>query len=408
MLRKDQAVLGFEGLKNLFFRVGIRFVIVAGGQTREGAWRMLNGMGRHLLAAMLTLAGAGSGWAAEEAPPFQISGHIEGSYTYNSSGSEKLIAGRVFDFESQDPTLNQISLAIERTVDASRNAFDLGGRLEWMSGADARKIHSTGLFDYYDADLENQFDLTQAYVDVAIPWGNGVRLRMGKFVTSLGFEVINPTGNWLYSHSYLFGAIPFTHTGAMATYALNEQWTLEGGVSRGWDDALEDKNDAMDFLGRVVYQATPRTSLQLAVTSGPERAGDNGVWRTALDGIINHQVCDELKLGGEGLWVMDGGMEGAWYGIAGYGQYRPGGNRYVAVNLRAEWFVDESGGIYGTTANLYEVTLGLSITPMPEDRIGQHLTIRPEIRGDYADEAYFGGGSEHFQLTAAVDAICSF
>jgi len=76
---------------------------------------------------------------------------------------------------------------------------------------------------------------------------------------------------WSFSHSYLFGAIPFTHAGAIVAYSLNEQLTPEGGVGRGWDDALEDKNDAMDFLlERVVYQAGLRTSLQLAVTGGPE------------------------------------------------------------------------------------------------------------------------------------------
>ncbi|MCC7349168.1 MAG: porin [Phycisphaerales bacterium] len=370
---------------------------------------MSNGKGRGLLVMAMVLAGTGWVWADEEPLPFKLSGHVEGSYTYDAQGGlNKMITGRVFDFESQDPTFNQITLAIERTVDPSHDVFDLGGRMEWMYGADARKIHSTGLFDYFGGEVENQFDLTQAYVDVAIPLGNGIRLRMGKFVTPLGFEVIDPTGNWLYSHSYLFGAIAFTHTGALVTYAINEKLTLDGGISRGWDDALEDKNDAMDLLGRVTYQLTPKTSMLLAMTAGPERSGNNGIWRTTLDGMINHQVNDDLKLGGEGLWVMDGGMESAWFGIAGYAQYRPCGSRHIALNLRAEWFVDETGAIYGTSANLYEVTLGLGITPMPDDRYGKNLMIRPEIRGDYAQNDFFDGGTENFQFTAAIDAIYSF
>jgi hypothetical protein len=361
------------------------------------------------LTTLVLLGGTGQVWAENDALPFQLSGHVEGSLTYDaSSGSDKMILGRVFDFENQDPTLNQMTLAIERMVDPSKHQFDVGGRVEWMYGADARKLHSTGLFDYYGGEVQNQFDLTQAYVDVAIPFGNGIRLRMGKFVTPLGFEVIDPTGNWLYSHSYLFGAIAFTHIGAMATYVINDRLTFDVGISRGWDDALEDKNDAMDLLGKVSYQLTPQTSLIWVMSAGPERAGDNGVWRTTLNGIINHQVNDDLKLGGEGLWVLDGGMESSWYGIAGYAQYRPCGSRHVALNLRGEWFVDQTGGLYGTSSNLYEVTLGLGITPLPDDKYGKNLMIRPEIRADYAEHDFFGGGTENFQFTAAIDAIYSF
>jgi hypothetical protein len=34
--------------------------------------------------------------------------------------------------------------------------------------------------------------------------------------------------------------------------------------------------------------------------------------------------------------------------------------------------------------------------------------IRPEIRGDYAQNDFFDGGTENFQFTAAIDAIYSF
>ena len=60
--------------------------------------------------------------------------------------------------------------------------------------------------------------------------------RLGKFVTLLGQEAINPTGNALYSHSYLFGfAIPFTQTGVLVTYALNDKFTIDAGITRGWN-----------------------------------------------------------------------------------------------------------------------------------------------------------------------------
>src|SRR5438270_447333 len=49
-----------------------------------------------------------------------IGGYGEGSYTFSTSAPPgRIITGRVFDFEDQDLTLNQIMLYAERKVDDS-------------------------------------------------------------------------------------------------------------------------------------------------------------------------------------------------------------------------------------------------------------------------------------------------
>lgn len=83
----------------------------------------------------------------------RVYGHIEGSYTYNFNNPARDInAGRVFDVEHADPTLNQLDLNIERQVDLTKGQFDIGGRVEWMWGGDARFIHGNGLLDNHDND----------------------------------------------------------------------------------------------------------------------------------------------------------------------------------------------------------------------------------------------------------------
>ena len=49
-----------------------------------------------------------------------------------------------------------------------------------------------------------------------------------------------------------------------------------------------------------------------------------------------------------------------------------------------------------------ELTLGLDYHPHT------WLSLRPEIRGDFADEGVFRGGKDHNQFTAAIDAILKF
>ena len=63
-----------------------------------------------------------------------------------------------------------------RTSPADGN-WDVGGLIETQYGIDAAMMHSNGLFDYdygayrNHADPEYQFDLTQLYLDVAVPVG---------------------------------------------------------------------------------------------------------------------------------------------------------------------------------------------------------------------------------------------
>ena len=353
-----------------------------------------------------------------------VYGFIEGSYTTGTQDTVgHVIPGRVFDFKKDAAMLNQVDLTIERTVDLKK--FDIGGRVELVYGSDAGGIHSNGLFDYYSASRafgavknspENQLDLVQAYLDLAIPVGNGIDLKIGKFVTCHGQETINPTTNALYSHSYLFGfAIPFTHTGALATYNIDDNWSVSLGFSRGWEQALDDNNDSIDGIGVVRYTSTDKKlSVAFNAITGPEMAGNNSDYRTCLDLVVNYTPDPKgpwsFALNGDYAWedgaAPDGGTA-TWYGVAGYVGYQlcPA----ATLNARGEWFRDDDGTrvTAGVPADYYEVTVGLSLRPFT-DKVGQNLVIRPEIRYDYASEPVLGDGTQSDQLTFAVDAIFTF
>jgi len=205
-----------------------------------------------------------------------IGGYVELGATYNTR-DVRFNAGRVFDFENEDPTLHQLVLFIDKSVDTKSKTVNFGGHVEMMWGADARLIHANGVFDHYGIGdgPNNQFDPTQFYVDMFVPVGNGLTVRAGKFVTLFGQEVINPTGNILYSHSYLFGfAIPFTHTGVYGTYSVNDNFSVALGVSRGWEQGFEDNNhDSIDVFGQVAWTLDAKSNTKLVINGigGPEQ-----------------------------------------------------------------------------------------------------------------------------------------
>jgi len=345
-------------------------------------------------------------------------GHVEASFEYNFvDPAGDFNAGRVFDFKQHaDLLFNQLDLAAERIVMPNRDEWDVGGRVEMLYGSDARFLHAHGLGDNQDLfdGPENQFDLLQAYVDIAVPWGSGLRIRAGKF---LFFKQVDPNASVFYSHSYTFGAaLPFTLTGVSGLYNLSDDWSLEAGSSRAWGQALEDNNGMIDFFGRARHTLSYRTRSAFMLITGPELDDKKGDWRTAVDFVITHKATDDLTFLGDFVFgwqpdapeptVSGGTTTATWYGAAGYAVFRVD-DRY-SLGARAEWYRDSGGFTTGVDQNLFELTGGVTITPFPRNEVGQNLKVRPELRWDYSTEDYFDGLSKHSQVTFALDVIFNF
>lgn len=342
-----------------------------------------------------------------------VSGYVEASYTYNAATpSDNINAGRLFDIESESPKLNQLDLAIERTITASPTKWDFGARMEWIYGSDARFIHSLGLFDYegFHEGPENQFDPVQAYFEGNIPVGNGITWKAGKFNTLLGYETTAPNTNPLYSHSYLFNfAIPITNTGILATYQFNKQWGVTGSVVRGWDQALEDANNTVSWMGQVAYTGDKLTAYFNFIT-GPEEFHDDADYRTVLDGIAIYTLSDQITLTGNADYgfephaAADGGYA-TWWGGAGYISYKF--SSMFTLQGRAEYFNDTDGA-RGIGTDVEEITLGLNVTPLPNNNWLNTLVLRPEVRWDRASKDIYDVGTKDTQWTIAIDGVYSF
>jgi len=330
--------------------------------------------------------------------------------------------------------INQFVIRVEKIVDASKGKFDVGGMIELMYGTDAARIHSTGLgYNGSDSTDNNdpndpiavanfhpimQFDIPQAYLDIVVPVGNGLVLRVGKFVTLMGYETIDPRTNNFYSHSYMFQAIPFTQSGIYGTYVINDKWTVKAGISKGWDVTLEEQHPdptdpasgslcAIDAFGQVVYTHSDTLSLIVNWSTGPENANDTSHYRTVIDPIVVWKATKELTFAAEAIYVYDGGFNqeetgathayGDEWGLALYGTYLI--NDMFTLNGRLEKFHSytdagalgdlsenpgfASGGDQVPNVNVYGITLGVTITPFPKDPIGRNLIIRPEIKKYY-------------------------
>jgi len=361
-----------------------------------------------------------------------IYGYAEGGWFYDATSPHKGSGPTFIGYNSfkSDVTLDKVSLNVERTVDPAKKQFDLGGRMEGIFGADAALIHSNGMWDTQNPS-HNQWDLLQAYVDMALPY-IPARLRFGKWIELAGFEQFSANiygafgdpARALYTYSYQFlYAEPGTQTGLLATYALNSQWTFDAGTTLGWNQSLRDANHALDFLGRVTFTPSNKTTVIFVMTEGPEfpagvghnlAPGDNDHWWTAMDLVVTHKVNDKLSLGLGFDYVetpnIPGLQEGTkqWGGVAGYASCAL--NQYLTLNTRLEWYDDAADG-FSTGApvgsNYYEATVGVAIKPFPKDKNLSGLLFRPEVRYDHSDRSVFNNTGRD-QLTFSMDGLVTF
>jgi hypothetical protein len=349
----------------------------------------------------------------------KFSGFAEVGYTYSlNHPGEHFIPGRVFDYRNKSGIVDQLDLAVEKDVDITKPKFDIGGKIEFTYGADAGIYHAHGIFSYFHnpTSPQNQPDLTQAYVDVAVPVGDrAVDFRIGKFVTPLGYETINPVPNPLYSHSYSFGfAIPFTQTGITASYNVTDKLNILVGGTESWDSDTINRNSAITFLGEATYTISPTWKVIVNSTIGPELTHNDRDFRYVIEPIVQYTPANSpITAGIDPVFAFeDNSVVGRfhnstayWYGAAVYGGYKI--NDFFTANIRGEWFRDQGGTRLGIDDTVYEVTAGLTVHPFPRSALGQNFIVRPELRYDYSDKLLYDGGREHNEFTFGVDAIFS-
>jgi hypothetical protein len=329
--------------------------------------------------------------------------YIENSYVWNlgHTGRHDVNELRLYDFDA-GYTFNVAEFSIKKDP-SERYPFGYG--LVVTAGLDSQKNHAIGIFrdddDNFPFRNTPKFDLQEAYVSGRTPVGNGIIVKGGKFVTLLGYEVIEAPNNLNFSRSFLFElAVPLTHVGALVTYRVTDWLSLTAGPVVGWDIA-DDNNGAMSWTGQIAVTPINDLVTNLNWISGKEYSFDtvghlrNGGVRTVLDLVVTYTGIKKLTLGAN----VDYGWEeeeaflksiatrqdfdARWWGYAGYVAYD--WTDKLRTALRGEYFTDPMGSRTGAgqKVSLWEMTATLQY------KIWKGLMGRLEYRHDDADSKVF-------------------
>ena len=90
------------------------------------------------------------------------------------------------------------------------------------------------------------------YFDLYIPYVfQGMNIRIGRIISEPDIEAQLAPNNLMASHSILYGFDPYCQEGIFTTTKINNQWTIQAGISDGTDVAIwqEDPGRQVDWHG---------------------------------------------------------------------------------------------------------------------------------------------------------------
>jgi hypothetical protein len=338
----------------------------------------------------------------EKKPPtlweeIKLFSYVENSYVANLTGAGRDATNelRFYDFD-EGYSFNMAEFSIKK--DPSEKYW-FGFGLVVTAGLDAQKTHSLGIFrgndDAFPFRNTAPFDLQEAYGSVRIPLGEGIILKGGKFVTLLGYEVIESISNPNFSRGYLFTlAIPLTHTGGLVSYTFTDWFSLQVGGVLGWDNSKEN-NGAPSATGQFAFTPVKDFTANMNWIVGPEQRDNTSNLRYVVDWVFNYTGIKNLTLGlnvdygheeKEALITSLGSRQdtdASWWGWAAYMAYD--WTDWFRTALRQEYFKDADGARtgFGNKLSLW------STTATAQFKIWKGLMARLEYRHDSADEKVF-------------------
>ena len=320
--------------------------------------------------------------------------------------------GDIYTDHSNQFQFNQALFTLTRPTDPNATGYDFGFDLQALYGSDMRANHYLGQFDHL-LDTRYQLGIVQADALVHLPWltKGGIDVKIGEFPSIMGLEVLDPSGNPFYTHSFIYNwGVTFFNTGIITETHVNPMIDVYLGVDTGNTTTFgtySGDNNARPsgYAGLGLNNlANGKVTVLATASIGPEQPlrldpNANSDMRYYADILTTWKINDKLTSNTELNYIADDFYRGDAYGFAQYFSYPV--SKTVTFNARGEVWRDgtgdfvvnfpanlgfvESGQGYATPAIVAppttygELTLGITYKPDMPKPVSLFM-IRPEVR----------------------------
>lgn len=341
----------------------------------------------------------------------RVFGWLDAGYTYSTSGPGLMSVEPRPNRFGNEFTVNQAYLAIEKQLDPADWSF--GYRFDFFGGSDAILLQPLGEFKV-DPNDRFGFEFRQVYVSAHLPilTEGGMDVKFGKQNSILGYEPALAPYRPLYSNDYQwFYSTDKQFTGILTNWHVSKQLDFLNGISLGEGTFFTERSESPTFMSQVNYWITEDKITQLtgSVMTGPQQHGFAAHYKTYAEARILHKWSANFT---QVVQSINGYEDKAALGDLkiGHAEWWSAMNIFIYhltseldVIQRTEWFDDVNGARTLFKTAYEEVTLGFDYHPYP------CISVRPEVRGDFADDVRpFDGGKKKSQFTAAVDCLVKF
>ena len=205
--------------------------------------------------------------------PMDLSGLIDGYYSYNANRPGDAANGQANDLYNFNDKTDQFNLA-EARLTLNHDPDPVGAHVDLLFGR-ANTLVNGGSHDQGDY-------LEQAFLSLKPPKAKGLELDFGKFVTFAGAEVIESKDDWNYSRGILFAwAIPYFHFGLRSTIPLSKTDTFGVQVVNGWNNVTSNNGGVTIGINNSLVK--PKYTWNADVYTGPSNYSTQKGYRNLFD-----------------------------------------------------------------------------------------------------------------------------
>ena len=319
-----------------------------------------------------------------ERGPMDISGLIDGYYSYNANRPSDQRTDKVNDLYNFNDKTDQFNLS-EARLTLNHDPDPVGAHVDLFFGRTNTLING-GSHDQGDY-------LEQAFLSLKPAKAKGLELDFGKFVTSAGAEVIEAKDNWNYSRSILFAwAIPYYHFGLRSSLPVSKVETIGVQVVNGWNNVTA--NNGGVTVGLTSAMVKPKYTWNLNYYTGPSNTDTQNGFRNLIDTTLlltpnakfNAYLNYDYGQNRDGITSTGSGDKNLnhWQGAAFAVHEQLTGTSALAG--RFEFFHDMNGFSTGVAQEVKE------FTGTYEYKWAEGLLTRVEYRRDWSDEPFFHKG----------------
>lgn len=298
--------------------------------------------------------------------------------------------------EDDNLNLDQLWFYMEKDAAGECGEWDWGFRFDAVYGTDANNTQAFGNVPGR-WDLANGFDhgiyafaFPQAYLEL----DNGdTSVKIGHFFTLVGYEVVPATGNFFFSHSFTMNnSEPFTHTGVLVEHGVDDDTTVYGGWTLGWDTGFDQRLSGSSFLGGISTSVSDNATFTYIVTLGDFGVREEGyshsiVLDVAVSDCTNYVLQSDLVSTNDDVNGLDDE-----FGINQYLIHDI--SDCVAAGTRIEWWKSDGISHYGAT-------FGMNLRP------NANVVIRPEVRHQWTPAGTLATNNQD-ETIFGVDAIITY